>query len=555
LTGTESANRPEFQQLLRDAERGRFEAILLHEQSQFLREDIFDVMLHWRLLWQAGVAIVTCQRGRLQFDNLGGILTAIIDQHGAREESIKLATRVVSGQRLRLSQGKRIGGIVFGYDREYLDEQGRVVRVHFRDHFRKPPSWSSRLVPSEDADAVAGVQWAFEAIRQGQSVYHVVRGFNQRGLTTTYGKPFTYSAVRGMLANPAYAGVLRRGRYSRAKFCRLKDEGEIMVENAHEALVTPDDFEEVQAILRRRKRHHERSAPGRYLLGGLVTCMHCGKTMYAVQRKERETQTPQAFHQCNNAPLAPGFDPNLPHPAVRVDRLEAFVLDVLRQQVLETRAAERIKTAIVRAKARCASQVSADERRLRTVREKIERGTENLALAAREDFAGISNLLTKWRAEEADLLDRIESRGRDLEPLPESLEVIAAYGDLSTRLKQADRVKLAHAMKQTVVSITIGTRTATTGKLTHPELFGELRLHEALHVKPIAIPDTAIGRRKTWRELGALVAKADHPLHLADFAKYIGTPDLSRAAHNVRRAEMAGLIKKIGSYGGWVAAD
>ncbi len=40
MTGTKSANRPEFQALLRDAERGRFEAILLHKQSRFSREDI-----------------------------------------------------------------------------------------------------------------------------------------------------------------------------------------------------------------------------------------------------------------------------------------------------------------------------------------------------------------------------------------------------------------------------------------------------------------------------------------------------------------------------------
>ena len=127
LTGTESANRPEFQRLLQDAKRRRFQAILLHEQSRFSREDIFDVMLHWRLLRQAGVEIVTCQRGRLRFDDLGGIITAIIDQHGAREESVKLASRVVSGQRLRASQGKRIGGIVFAYDREVL-RRARQVR-------------------------------------------------------------------------------------------------------------------------------------------------------------------------------------------------------------------------------------------------------------------------------------------------------------------------------------------------------------------------------------------------------------------------------------------
>ena len=47
--------------------------------------------------------------------------------------------------------------------------------------------------------------------------------------------------------------------------------------------------------------------------------------------------------------------------------------------------------------------------------------------------------------------------------------------------------------------------------------------------------------------------QADRPLHLKDFAQHIGTKDLSRAAHHVRRAEQAGLMRKIGWVGGWVA--
>jgi hypothetical protein len=38
-----------------------------------------------------------------------------------------------------------------------------------------------------------------------------------------------------------------------------------------------------------------------------------------------------------------------------------------------------------------------------------------------------------------------------------------------------------------------------------------------------------------------------------DFCQHIGTKDMSRAAHHVRRAERAGLMKKIGWVGGWVA--
>ena len=45
----------------------------------------------------AGVKIVTSQRGGLDPDNLDGVIMAIADQYGAHEESVKLAERVTSG--------------------------------------------------------------------------------------------------------------------------------------------------------------------------------------------------------------------------------------------------------------------------------------------------------------------------------------------------------------------------------------------------------------------------------------------------------------------------
>jgi hypothetical protein len=214
------------------------------------REDVFEAMLHWKLLRDAGVKIVTCQRGELDFSNLGGVITAIVDQYGAREESIKLAQRVASGQRLKAKQGQRIGGIVFGYDREMYDDAAKLVRrVSFRERFRKPPTWRSKLVPSDDHEAVAAVQWAFDAICQGHSIGYVIRGLNGRGLTTMFGKPFIHSTVVSMLKNPAYAGVLRVGTYSRGKFCSVAEDGLIVVENAHEPLVSLETFERVQQIV------------------------------------------------------------------------------------------------------------------------------------------------------------------------------------------------------------------------------------------------------------------------------------------------------------------
>jgi len=231
------------------------------------------------------------------------------------------------------------------------------------------------------------------------------------------------------------------------------------------------------------------------------------------------------------------------------------VLETIRTRLLEAGAEQTIRQAILKARRKDKTQSSREERQLADLRKKIERGTENLALAAAEDFSAISRLLTQWRDRETQLSERIEQRNRDLEPLPEALSVIARINDIPSNLTKADKAKLAHAIRQTVASITIGTGPARTGKVEYKEMFGELQFHSAFGIDPIRIPDEAIGQRRIWRELGELVRNADRPLYLKDFAIQIGTKDLSRAAHNVRRAEAAGLIRKIGHQGGWVMLE
>ena len=68
------------------------------------------------------------------------------------------------------------------------------------------------------------------------------------------------------------------------------------------------------------------------------------------------------------------------------------------------------------------------------------------------------------------------------------------------------------------------------------------------------IRDEAIGRRKIWRETADLIRQSKQPLHLKEICQHIGTTDASHAAYHIRRAEAAGVIKKIGYQDGWVVA-
>jgi len=228
---------------------------------------------------------------------------------------------------------------------------------------------------------------------------------------------------------------------------------------------------------------------------------------------------------------------------------------MIRERLLEDGAEQKIRDAIVRAKRQDSTVASRTERKLDELRRKIERGTENLALADSDDFKAISTLLRSWRDEESALAERLAQHGKELEPLPEALSVLARFADVPQNLDKADRAKLAHAIRQTVDSVTIGIRNAACGEIEYRELTGELRFHEAFAISPIEIPDEAIGQRRIWREFGVLVRQAEHPLHLADFCEHIQSPDASHAAYHVRRAEKAGLIQKIGHQGGWVAID
>ena len=557
LTGTDSENRPEFLKLLNDAKSRKFSAVLISEQSRMSREDIFDAMLHWRRLRDAGVSIVTCQRGELDFENLGGMITAIVDQYGARQESIKLAERVVSGQRNRSLAGKRIGGITFGYDREILDESKEVVKVvHFRDRFRTPSSWESRLVTSADTKAVKAIQWAFDAACRGKSIGAIMREFNRRNLKTTYNKPFSHPAIRGILVNPTYAGRISAGRHSRGKFVKLNDGDLIVVEDAHEAIVPPEKFERVQQILDKNKGRFTRHKFQIYMLGGILHCDHCGGRMHGVIIRNPKPGYTHSWYQCAKVSRAKRLAPCECNPTVRVDRLEKAVLDIMCDQVLTERSEPRIRKAIVRATQRDKTKITTEQRKLKNVRSKIERATENLALASDEDFAGIAKLLSKWRDEEARLSLAIERQTDNLEALPEAMKVLSKLARIRDNLDLADREALSAALRQTIDRITIRNEFPTTGEITHRVVIAEIHLNPLVNGGGvIPIHSELLSRKRGWMLIRDLAKSSKHPIHLKEVMELIGTKDSSLASFQLRQAVKAGVVVRLPKQAGWVAKD
>jgi len=555
LTGTESSRRAEFQKLLVDASSGTFQAVLLSEQSRMSREDVFDAMVHWKLLRDANVAIVTCQRGELDFNNLGGMITAIVDQYGARDESIKLADRVVSGKRLAVSRGQKQGGAPFGFDREIRDEKGDVVRrVSCDEPFSKPSNWSSRLVVSSDTKAVEAVRFMFKAVGEGLSYGSIARDLNRRGQRTMYGKRFSGATIKQMVTNPTYAGTIVAGRRRQGKFACIQDGGRVVCENAHEPLVERDVFERAQRVIRQKYRPSSSPTPGRYLLTGLVYLADSGQrlkgyTMAHSGRKVKRRYYSVPAHSYEECPERSDW------PSFRADTIEHGVLGKLQQFMTSERNKRAIRREVNRRTKKTEANVVRLEAQLADVRMRIERATENLALANREDIPGISQLLAKWRERESSLRKQLRQANGDHSASPEAIAIMGRLNELMERLTEADREKLAFAIRQTVKRITLRRQRLVNGRHRIVIWDGTIELRDDLGVTDvIPLTDEDIPSPGRWREVVQFIREQGEIVYVKDVAGALGISQPFTSAL-LAQAVLSGKVRNLGHQKGWIAAE
>src|SRR6185295_282954 len=117
ISGSESEKREGFLRLMKDATTRRdFEVILCWDQDRFSRFDPLEANHYWFLLREAGVRIVTVRQGELDLTELGGWLTASINQHGKAQYLKDLSANVLRGRLRKAEQGLWAGSrSPFGY--------------------------------------------------------------------------------------------------------------------------------------------------------------------------------------------------------------------------------------------------------------------------------------------------------------------------------------------------------------------------------------------------------------------------------------------------------
>lgn len=133
----------------------------------------------------------------------------------------------------------------------------------------------------EEAEIVRSI---FDDYLSGKGVIAITKRLNESGSTTQSGGVFHKSAVERILRNYAYTGnLLLQTKFRENHLTKVtrKNQGELPryhAANTHEAIISQETFDAIQAeILRRKRKYAPAMSPQTSPFTGLITCALCGK--------------------------------------------------------------------------------------------------------------------------------------------------------------------------------------------------------------------------------------------------------------------------------------
>lgn len=310
-----TADRPAFQEMVSLAKQKEqsFNAILVWKLSRFARNRE-DAVLYKALLRKRGVQIISINE-QIDDSPAGKLLEGMIE---VIDEfySTNLAQDTRRGMKENASRGYLNGGMIpYGY---------KAINV-------KVNGQTKRKMAVNDLEAPI-IRQIFKWCLQGEGTKEIVNRLNAEGKRTRQGKPWSKTVVYYMLTNPVYTGVMiwNRSRYSQGIRTWNAQEEILRIPNAHPALVSEEQFKQVQHLLAQRspKVVHPRSVASPHLLSGLLFCVHCGSRMIAIQAKSGRFSYYTCLRYWRQGKSV------CEAKMLNTDKFETFIIHVLKERIL-----------------------------------------------------------------------------------------------------------------------------------------------------------------------------------------------------------------------------
>lgn len=268
-----TANRAQYQKMLREAQKHAFDIILCHKYDRIGRNLGEHVNLAARLdSWGVQLVSVSQDFGDSAESKIMRTLMWAMSEYYVDN----LAGEVRKGMKENALRGLHNGGVPpFGYD---VIDRNYVVNEFEAEYVRR----------------------IFSAALHRQGFKDIIEEMASVGITGKRGKPIKYPQIYEMLRNEKYTGVYSYSvEEEKRRSDRRNKPNAIRIENALPVIIDKATFQEVQKIMSERKQTGKKAD---YLCSGLVYCS-CGAKMHAF-KSERKGHT-YLYYICSKKCGAP----------------------------------------------------------------------------------------------------------------------------------------------------------------------------------------------------------------------------------------------------------
>lgn len=460
ISGDEIEKRPQFCRMLQDAQNGKFSVIMCWDQDRFGRFDSLKAGYVIEPLRQAGVRLFTVTQGEINWNDFAGRMIYAIQQEGKNQYLISLSNNVLRGLIESAREGNAMARSPFGYDRVFYDSTGEQVhRVVGNERFSKPKGWRAKLDVSEHESEAETVRWIFDQYANtNANTNSIARELNRRKLKTRWGYSWQAQSVKKLLENPVYAGQQIFGKRPTGRFNQTGQGGiggdeQIIVCNAHPALVDESTFKRVQKKLAKRSRPWQRSRCNDYILSGLLVCGETG--LKFVGRRASVGNRQQYYIVKVNKGVTGGPQRCW---SVRKDWIEKLVISRMLKLFESNGLEERIRRSVTEQLAsRNGSQDEAKslQRQLNAIEKKIAKGSERLLLVDDDNLTDAMDVLSAWRIEREELKEKIAACNGTaiLTPEQEIERIVQQINVLRETFQKAEPGKMQAALASVIKDI------------------------------------------------------------------------------------------------------
>jgi len=259
ISGTKVKNRIEFQRLLKDANSGLFDMVVVKDISRFARNTV-DLLNSTRQLKALNIETLFLTANMTVLGNSEFVLT--IFGALAQEESANTSKRVKFGKQRNAEKG-RVPNIVYGYDKVKGD-------------------YFNLQINNAEAQIVNRIFYMY--VNEGHGATKISIILNSEGIKTKRNSNWSQNAIARILKNELYIGKIINGKEEITDFLtgvrKAKDETDWMVVDRSDlAIVDLGLFHKAQDILvgrhtafnLTRERHSNK-----HLFSTLIKCADCG---------------------------------------------------------------------------------------------------------------------------------------------------------------------------------------------------------------------------------------------------------------------------------------